>query len=138
MAPMGIFGFGGSGKRRILLIDDEMSTRTMLSMLFEENGFEILEAASGDVGVNSAVDNVPDVIILDINLPQMSGFECLTFLRSNPKTKAIPIIMCTAHETLDDVERCLSSGANDYIQKPFDLKNVLEKVERALQKPGGA
>jgi DNA-binding response OmpR family regulator len=125
--------FFGSSAKKILLVDDEAATRSMLGMLFSDAGFEILEAGAGDQGVQEAIENLPDVIILDINLPNMSGFECLQVLRQNEKTKAIPIIMCTAHDTLDDVERCINGGAQDYIQKPFDLQTVLGKVKRQLE-----
>ncbi len=125
---MGLFG----GKKRILIVDDEASTRSMLTMLLEDAGYEVLEAAAGDTAVTEATEQVPDLIILDINLPQFTGIQVLQLLRGNPKTKAIPIVMCTAHDTLEDVERCLAAGANDYIQKPFDLKGVLTKIQKYL------
>lgn len=129
--------FGKKDKKRaVLIVDDEVSTRTMLGMLFEEKGWEVLEAGAGDQGVRLAVEKEPDLILLDINLPQMTGFEAITFLRANPKTQRIPIIMCTAMDSLDDVDRCLSAGANDFIQKPFDLMAVLAKVERVLKNIG--
>lgn len=125
---MGLFG----GKKRVLVVDDEASTRNMLMMLLEDSGYEVLEAAAGDTAVAEATEQVPDLIILDINLPQFTGIQVLHLLRGNPKTKSIPVVMCTAHDTLEDVERCLAAGANDYIQKPFDLKGVLAKVRKYL------
>lgn len=125
---MGLFG----GKKRVLIVDDEASTRSMLTMLLEDAGYEVLEAAAGDTAVTEATEQIPDLIILDINLPQFTGIQVLQLLRGNPKTKAIPVVMCTAHDTLEDVERCLAAGAQDYIQKPFDLKGVLAKIQKYL------
>lgn len=124
--------FGKGEKKTILIVDDDVSVRTMLGMLFQSQDYEVLEASSGDQGVRMAVEKLPDAIILDVMLPQISGFEVLRVLRSDPKLAKTPIVMCTARDTLDDVERCLSSGANDYIQKPFDLKNVLGKIQKLI------
>lgn len=121
-----------SGKKKVLLVDDDSATRGMLKMLLEDSGFEVSEAADGAAAVRQARAESPSLIILDINLPAMTGVEVLSVLRAGDATKAIPVIMCTAHNTFDDVERCLAAGARDYIQKPFDLRAVLAKVQRVL------
>ena len=124
--------FGDRKKKAILIVDDDVSVRTMLGMLFQSQEYEVLEASSGDQGVRLAIERLPDAIILDVMLPQMSGFEVLGLLRADEKLAKTPIVMCTARDTLDDVERCLSAGANDYIQKPFDLKTVLWKMQKLI------
>jgi CheY-like chemotaxis protein len=125
-------GLFGSDKKKVLLIDDDPMPRSMLGMFFQEIGYEVLEASDGKQGIQVAVEGAPVLILCDINMPGMTGIETLQYLQGNPKTKPIPVIMVTAHGELDAVERCLESGARDYIQKPFDLMTVKSKVERAL------
>ncbi|HBL17278.1 MAG: hypothetical protein A2X36_00160 [Elusimicrobia bacterium GWA2_69_24] len=124
--------FGSNRKRKVLLIDDEVSTRTMMAMFFEELGFAVAEASSGDHGIQVADDESPDIILLDIMMPGLSGFDTLRYFRGNPKTQATPIIMVTARDLVEDVEHCLEGGANDFIQKPFDLQTLRSKVEKFL------
>ncbi|MFH2201760.1 MAG: response regulator [Elusimicrobiota bacterium] len=119
-------------RKKVLIVDDDANIRGMLAMLFAEQDIRILEAARGDEAVKLAQEELPALIVLDINLPGMTGLDALTLLRAGEKTRDIPIIMCTAHDTLDAVERCLQAGANDYIQKPFDLQHVLAKVRPFL------
>lgn len=121
--------FSGA-KRRVLIADDDVSIRTMLGVLLGDAGWEVTEAGTGDEALRLALEQPPDLLLLDINMPGLTGVEALKTLRSNSRTKALPVVMCTARETLEDVEACLSAGANDYIQKPLDLKAILAKVEK--------
>ena len=125
-------GFFGSAKKKVLLIDDDPLPRTMLGMFFQEIGFEVLEAGNGRQGIQVALAESPALILCDINMPEMTGFETLSYLQGNPKTQPIPVVMVTAHGELEAVERCLGAGARDYIQKPFELLAVKAKVERVL------
>jgi len=124
--------FSGEKKRRVLIIDDEVSLRTMIGMFFQEMGFEVLEASSGDHGIQIAEEKSPDIILLDIMMPGMSGVDTLRYLRELPQTRKTPIIMVTAKRMVEDVERCLEAGANDFVQKPFQMPDLLSKIERIL------
>lgn len=124
--------FFGSDKKKVLLIDDDPMPRSLLGMFFQEIDYDVLEASDGKQGIQMANENSPAIILLDINMPGMMGYETLEFLKNNPKTAQIPVVMVTAQSELDAVERCLEAGATDYIQKPFELTRVKEKIERIL------
>ena len=127
--------FGGSKKRQVLIVDDDVNTRTMMGMVFDEFGWTVREASNGQLGVDAATAGAPDLIILDCDMPVMTGPEALVLLHGNPKTTAGPVLMVTARGTLDDVEACLSRGAKDFVQKPLDLKRFMEKVEKMVPAP---
>jgi len=101
-------------------------------MFFQEIGYEVLEASNGKQGIQVAVEEAPVLILLDINMPEMMGYETLSYLKGNPKTAPIPVVMVTGQSELESVERCLDAGAKDYIQKPFELLQVKAKIERVL------
>lgn len=124
--------FGGRTKRLVLLVDDDVSARTMLSMFFQETGWEVREASNGQQGVENAADLGPDLILLDVDMPLMTGPDALLLMRANPKTAKTPIMMVTARGTLDDIERCLTLGATDYITKPFELLRLKGKVDKLV------
>ena len=124
--------FSGEKKRVVLIVDDDVNFRTMLAMYFEDMGWEVRQAGNGRQGVDMAVASPPDLVLLDIQLPVMSGMIVLTILRANQKAARIPIIMVTAGSGLDDVESCLAQGANDYINKPFDFARLKAKVDKLL------
>lgn len=124
--------FGGARKRRVLIVDDDVHVRTMLGMYFGDSGWDTSEASDGQMGYESAVTSPPDIILLDIDMPVMTGPEALALLRTNEKTKAVPIVMVTARGTLDDVDNCISRGANDYVNKPFDFSRLKTKVDKLV------
>ncbi|MBI3300210.1 MAG: response regulator [Elusimicrobia bacterium] len=132
---MGMWPFGGGKKRSVLIVDDDVSARTMLAMFFTETGWAVREASNGQLGVDMALAETPDIILLDVDMPVMTGPDALLLLRSNPKLNAVPIMMVTARGTLDDVERCLMQGANDFISKPFELLRLKAKVEKLAPAP---
>ena len=116
----------------MLIVDDDVHVRTMLGMYFGDSGWETSEAPDGQAGFEAALENPPDIILLDVDMPVMTGPEALAVLRTNEKTKAVPIIMVTARGTLDDVDNCLSRGANDYVNKPFDFARLKAKVDKLV------
>lgn len=128
--------FKKANRLTVLIVEDEVAIRGMLGLFFQNWGLDVLEAGDGENGVRIAEEELPDIIMLDIMLPQMSGFDVITLLQSNPKTKGIPIIICTARRGLEDVERCLDAGADDYIQKPFEPSAMEKKVRVSLEKKG--
>ncbi|MDE2292107.1 MAG: response regulator transcription factor [Elusimicrobia bacterium] len=123
---------GGKSQRTVLLVDDDVNTRTMLGMYFQETGWKVSEAANGQEGVEAALASPHDLIVMDIDMPLMTGSEALVILRANPKTQKTPIVMVTARGTLDDVDGCLSKGANDYLTKPFEFARLKAKVDRLV------
>ena len=124
--------FGGAKKRSVLIVDDDVSARTMLAMFFTETGWDVREAANGQQGVDLALSAPPDLILLDVDMPVMTGPDALLILRANPKSARTPIMMVTARGTLDDVDRCLSQGADDFIEKPFELLRLKTKADKLV------
>lgn len=127
--------FAGAKKRAVLIVDDDVSARTMLAMFFEETGWEVRQAANGQQGVDMAAAQAPDLLLLDVDMPVMTGPDALLVLRANPKLARLPILMVTARGTLDDVDRCLSQGASDFIEKPFELLRLKTKVDKLVPPP---
>ena len=117
---------------RILLIEDNEMNRDMLSRRLIRRGHEVTMAIDGAAGIASAIENRPDLILMDISLPGMDGWEVTKVLRSRPETASIPIIALTAHAMEIDRQRSLEVGCNDYDTKPIDLARLLVKIEALL------
>ncbi len=124
----------GEKKKKILFIEDEPDQIMMISLRLERNGYEVVSSMSGEGGLKMAVGEKPDLILLDVIMPGMDGFEVCRRLRKDPVTKHIPIISTTA-AGMDDVEnQCLTAGADDCIRKPYDPTDLLIKIHRLLEK----
>ncbi len=120
-------------KPRILIIEDNADTRKFLeSMLGKE--FEIISAENGVIGIDYARNKSPDLILLDIMLPILSGYDACSLLKKDEKTKRIPIIFLSAKNTVSDITHGLTAGADDYIPKPFDYKELVARVRTRLRK----
>jgi CheY-like chemotaxis protein len=117
---------------RILLVEDNEMNRDMLSRRLIRRGHEVTIAIDGAAGIDSAIENRPDLILMDISLPGMDGWEITKVLRSRPETASIPIIALTAHAMEIDRERSLEVGCNDYDTKPIDLARLLVKIDALL------
>lgn len=117
---------------RILLVEDNEMNRDMLSRRLKKRGFEVVMAFDGQQGVDMAGTEHPDLILLDMSLPVMDGWEAARHLKSNAATKAIPIIALTAHAMAGDLEKALEAGCDDYDTKPVDLKRLLGKIEQQI------
>ena len=125
--------------KNIVVIEDEQDISELLTTFLEARGFKTKAAKNGAEGAILVEKTLPDLVILDIMLPGMDGFEILLKIKSQPKTKNIPVLMCTALNAMNDVEKCCAWGASGYITKPFDLNRVLAKVNSVLgQTPGAA
>lgn len=118
-----------SGKL-ILVIDDDEDFQTILKVTLNQSGFEVKSLFDGEI--TSALNErpVPDVILLDIDLPYANGVEVGKRLKSNASTKDVPVIMVSANPFIDEL--CREVGATDYVQKPFTLKTLIEKVQETL------
>lgn len=121
-------------KKRILFIEDEPDQIVMISLRLEKNDYEVISAVDGEAGLRMAAKERPDLILVDVIMPGIDGFEVCRRLRKNPVTKHIPIISTTA-AGIDDVEhQCLAAGADDCVRKPYDSADLLVKMRRLLEK----
>ncbi len=119
---------------KVLVVDDEEYIQHILNFSFGAEGYEVITAANGAEAIEKAVNEKPDVIVLDIMMPKMDGYEACKKLKSDPQTKAIPVILLTAKGR--DVDRRLGSdaGADDYVVKPFSPGRLIERVEGMIKK----
>jgi diguanylate cyclase (GGDEF)-like protein len=119
-------------QRRILVIDDEPGIRESVRDYFESKGFAVLVAANGGDGIQLAVDERPDLILLDVELPDMSGYTVSRTIRSTPEIQHTPIIMLTAHSLEKEELKGFEAGVDDYMSKPFKPSRLLARVETAI------
>ncbi len=117
---------------KILLIEDNEMNRDMLSRRLTRKGFQIAIAEDGERGVEMAQSESPNLILMDISLPVMDGYEATRQIKANPTTRSIPIVALTAHAMSGDREKCLEAGCDEYETKPVDLPRLLDKIEKLL------
>jgi CheY-like chemotaxis protein len=117
---------------RVLYIEDNEMNRDMLSRRLQRRGFEVLIAADGEQGVSLAAAERPDLILMDMSLPVLDGWEATRRIKAAPGTQRIPIIGLTAHAMAADRDKCLEAGCDDYDTKPVEIGRLLEKIERLL------
>ena len=117
---------------KILLVEDNEMNRDMLSRRLERKGYQVVIAVDGQQALALAVSEVPDLILMDMSLPVMDGWEATRQLKAGGKTKQIPIIALTAHAMPEDERKAREAGCNDYDTKPIELPRLLEKIEAIL------
>jgi CheY-like chemotaxis protein len=117
---------------KILVVEDNEMNRDMLSRRLERRGYQVAIALDGQEGVARARSEPPDLILMDMSLPVLDGWEASRQLKAAPETRAIPIIALTAHVMTGDRDRALAAGCDDYDTKPIELPRLLEKIERLL------
>jgi CheY-like chemotaxis protein len=117
---------------RLLYVEDNEMNRDMLSRRLQRRGFEVLIASDGEQGVAMAAAEKPDLILMDMSLPVLDGWQATRRLKAAPDTRRIPIIGLTAHAMATDRDKCLEAGCDDYDTKPVELGRLLEKIERLL------
>ena len=117
---------------KILLVEDNEMNRDMLSRRLTKKGYDVVMAEDGQKGVDMARSEDPELILLDMSLPVMDGWEAARNMKGDDATKAIPIIALTAHAMAGDREKALEAGCDDYDTKPVDLKRLLGKMEALL------
>ncbi|MCL4273284.1 MAG: response regulator [Anaerolineales bacterium] len=121
-------------KGRILIVEDNMDTYELVRFILEKNGYETFLAVNGRDGVNAATKQKPDLIIMDLSMPEMDGWTATRLIKQNAKTSYIPLIALTAHVLPGDRERAVEAGCNDYITKPMDLLDLVEAVDHWMSK----
>jgi DNA-binding response OmpR family regulator len=119
-------------RQKILLIDDSSVNNLLLQNILEDEGFEVQTAFSGKEGLEKIDNDKPDLVVLDIMMPRMDGFEVLNKIISNPVAKDIPVIMLTAKKDSKDEEMALKMGAVDYLTKPVDIEHTLQRIRKFL------
>ena len=117
---------------KILLVEDNELNRDMLSRRLKRKGYEVVMAVDGQEGVNMATSESPAVILLDMSLPIMDGWEAARQLKANPDTKGIPILGLSAHAMTPDRDKAIAAGCDDYDTKPVDIKRLLGKIQELL------
>lgn len=117
----------------ILLVEDNELNRDMLSRRLVRNGYDVIIAEDGAKGLSAATDGKPDLILMDMSLPVLDGWEATRRLKAEPQTRAIPVIALTAHAMSSDREKAVAAGCDDYDTKPVELERLLAKIERLLQ-----
>jgi two-component system cell cycle response regulator DivK len=120
---------------KVLYIEDNEMNRDMLSRRLQRRGYEVLLAVDGEQGVAKATALRPDLILMDMSLPAVDGWEATRRLKAAPETAAIPIIGLTAHAMSTDRDKCLAAGCDDYDTKPVEIARLLAKIERLLAAP---
>lgn len=120
---------------KILLVEDNEMNQDMLSRRLLRRGYEVVIAGDGAQGVTMSISESPDIILMDMSLPILDGWEATRHIKFNPVTKHLPIIALTAHAMSGDRENALAAGCDDYDTKPVDFKRLLGKIEALLEKP---
>jgi len=120
---------------RILLVEDNEMNRDMLSRRLSRKGYSVTVAVDGAQGVEMAVDTRPDLILMDMSLPVMDGWEAARQLKANPESSGIPIIALTAHAMSDDRNKAIEAGCDEYDTKPVEFSRLLQKMESLLRRP---
>lgn len=117
---------------KILLVEDDEMNRDMLSRRLQRRGYEILIADNGAQAISIAQNIIPDLILMDMSMPVLDGWEATKQIKANAVTKAIPVIGLSAHAMASDREKAIEAGCDDYDTKPIDLSRLVEKIEKWL------
>jgi|SRR5690242_16791471 two-component system, cell cycle response regulator DivK len=123
---------------KILVVEDNEMNRDMLSRRLERKGFEVVMAADGQQGVDLAASEGPDLILMDMDLPVIDGWEATRRVKSREGTRGIPVIALTAHAMVGDRDKAMAAGCDDYDTKPIDFPRLLGKIETLLGGAAGA
>jgi len=119
---------------KILLVEDNEMNQDMLSRRLQRKGYDVVIAVDGGQGVAMAQSEAPDLILMDMSLPVLDGWEATRQLKSAPSTRAIPVIALTAHAMSGDREKAFDAGCDDYDTKPIDLTRLLGKIQAMLER----
>jgi CheY-like chemotaxis protein len=123
-------------KKRILYIEDNVQNLYLVTFILEKNGYEVHSAVDGQEGIDNAAALRPDLILLDIQLPLMDGYDVARQLRANPDLTSVPIVAVTSYAMTGDREKTLAAGCNGYIEKPINPDTFIQQVEQHLLPAG--
>ncbi|MBI3036436.1 response regulator [Candidatus Woesearchaeota archaeon] len=119
--------------KKILVVDDEPNILKLVSFILASKGYDVIEASGGAEGITKAKAEKPDLIVLDVMMPKMDGFEAAKKLKADPATRDIPILMLSSKAQFEDKMKGIDSGAMDYITKPFEKDELLQKIDEFLE-----
>jgi two-component system cell cycle response regulator DivK len=119
-------------RKRILVVEDHEDNRQILRDLLASAGYEMIEAENGEAGVAAATAQVPDLILMDIQLPLLDGYEATRRIKANPALKAIPIIVVTSYALSGDEDKARAAGCDAYIAKPYSPRQLLARIREFL------
>lgn len=118
---------------KILIVDDDAKTRKLLRAMLQNSGYEIIEAENGEQGIKLAKENIPVLILMDIEMPVMDGMSAFKVIRADESTKNIPVIALTSYAMKGDKEKFLAEGFDNYISKPIDVKEFMKIVKKHIK-----
>lgn len=119
---------------KILIVEDNEMNRDMLSRRLERKGFQVVIAVDGQEGLSMTQAEMPDLVLMDMDLPVLDGWEATRRLKATPATQHIPVIALSAHAMAGDATKCIEAGCDDYASKPVDLPELLEKIRAQLDR----
>lgn len=119
--------------KKVLAVDDNLKIHEMLKIILEDKNYEALFAIDGKEGVRIAKSQKPDVILMDVDMPEMNGFEALKKIKDDPETQNIPVIMLTFRQAHGDIEKAIQEKAENYIPKPFEAEDLVQAIEQAVK-----
>jgi len=120
------------GERTVLVVDDDPVILRLLEVNFEMEGFAVLTAGDGQEGVDAAREHRPDLVVSDVMMPRVSGLQLVQQLKADPDTKDIPVILLSAKAQVDDIRSGMEAGADDYVTKPFEPLELVDRVNKLL------
>lgn len=120
---------------KILIVEDNEENRDSLSRRLQRRGFTVVSAADGRAGLDAARTEKPDLVLMDMNMPELDGWEATRQLKASPETQSLPVIALTAHAMSGDRERALQYGCAEYHTKPVEFAKLLAQIESLLQDP---
>jgi two-component system, cell cycle response regulator DivK len=127
-----------SARPVILLVEDHEDNRKIYRTILVYSGFDVLEATDGRSGVEIALHACPDLILMDMSIPHIDGWEATRILKSDPRTSAIPVVALTAHSLDEDREHAIEAGCDGYLAKPVEPRAVVEEIRRLLEASSAA
>ncbi len=116
--------------KKILIVDDDVQAVEMLSMILQDKGYEVIPAYVGELGYKKALEHRPDIILLDITLPGMDGYQVCEQIKHNPETSDIPVVMLTGKDMGESFDRAMEKKADWYVVKPYNIEHLMKVFEK--------
>jgi len=116
--------------KKILAVEDDLMLVELMRHRLESSGYEVITAENGKEGSFKAMAERPDIVLADIMMPELDGLEMIKIIRANSDLKDVPIIVCSALGREDDIKKAMDAGANDYVVKPYDSTELINKIEK--------